>query len=239
MTKETRWTPKEGGKSGRSLKVRVRSAKGRTTSSQRWLDRQLNDPYVAAAKSKGYRSRAAFKLAEIDDQHGFLKAGGSVIDLGAAPGGWTQVALERVGKKGKVVAVDIHEVTPIPGAVVMQMDFLASDAGGRIREAIDGAADVVLSDMAAPATGHTQTDHIRIMALCQAAFDFARQVLRPGGAFLAKVLRGGTERDLLSEIKRSFRRVEHVKPPSSRADSAEMYILARDFHGARASRPQS
>jgi 23S rRNA (uridine2552-2'-O)-methyltransferase len=229
MTKERRWTPKDGNKSGRSLKVRVKSAKGRTTSSQRWLDRQLNDPYVNAAKAQGYRSRAAFKLAEIDDQHGFLKKGGSVVDLGAAPGGWTQIALERVGKSGKVVAMDINEVAAIPGAAILQMDFLAADVPARIKEAMSGPADVVLSDMAAPATGHTQTDHARIMALCEAAFEFARDVLKPGGTFLAKVLRGGTERELLTRIKQSFRRVDHVKPPSSRKDSAEMYILARDF----------
>ena len=227
-------TAKTPGPSHRA-KVKVKTARGRTVGQARWLQRQLNDPYVAAAKSKGYRSRAAYKLIELDDKHKLLKPGMRVVDLGAAPGGWTQVAVKRVkseeGKGGFVLGVDINPVDPIPGASLLQQDFLAEDADARVVEAMGGKADLVLSDMAAPATGHRQTDHIRIMALCEAALDFARHVLNPGGGFVAKVLRGGTENEMLNAMKRDFRVVKHVKPPASRADSAESYVIALGFRG--------
>lgn len=216
-------------------KVKVRTARGRTVGQARWLQRQLNDPYVSAAKTQGYRSRAAFKLIELDEKHNLLKPGMRVVDLGAAPGGWTQVAVKRVkseeGKGGFVLGVDINPVDPIPGATLMQQDFLAEGADEKVIAALGGKADLVLSDMAAPATGHRQTDHIRIMALCEAALDFALRVLNPGGGFVAKVLRGGTENDLLNTMKRHFRVVKHVKPPASRSDSAESYVLALGFRG--------
>ena len=219
---------------GRRATVRVKTARGRTVSSQRWLQRQLNDPYVAEAKKRGYRSRAAFKLLQLDDQLRFLKAGARVIDLGAAPGGWTQVAVERVRplkSGGVVVALDIAPVEPIAGATVLEGDFYDEAAPGRLSSALGGPADVVLSDMAAPATGDPQIDHLRIMALAEAAHDFARGVLRPGGTFVAKVLRGGTERSLLDRLKRDFAKVRHVKPQASRADSSELYLLATGFRG--------
>ncbi len=215
--------------SGRTLKVRLKTARGRTTSQKRWLERQLNDPYVRAAKEKGYRSRAAFKLIEIDDRHRLLPLKGRVVDLGAAPGGWTQVAVERVGPEGKVIGLDINPVEPVPGAELIHMDFLAPDAPDALKERLGGPADAVISDMAAPATGHRQTDHLKIMALCEAALEFAVEVLRPGGAFLCKVQRGGAEASLLAGMKRRFRSVAHVKPTASRADSAEMYVLAKGF----------
>lgn len=218
----------EGG-TPRRLKVRVKTAKGRTLSSKRWLERQLNDPYVAAAAAKGYRSRAAFKLAEIDDRHRLLRKGATVVDLGAAPGGWTQVALARVGPAGRVVGIDLQPIAPIPGATLIEGDFLGDTALEALRAALGGPADVVMTDMAASATGHKQTDHLKIMALCEAALAFAEEVLAPGGTFLAKVLRGGTEGQLLQRMKRLFARVIHVKPPASRADSAEMYVLASGF----------
>lgn len=215
----------------RRLKVRVKSAKGRTTASRRWLERQLNDPYVAAAKARGYRSRAAFKLAEIDDRHHLLTRGAVVVDLGAAPGGWTQVALERVGPAGRIIGIDLQEMAEVPGAHLIRGDFLSDEALAALRAALDRPVYVVLTDMAAPATGHKETDHLKIMALCEAALEFAEEVLAPGGAFLAKVLRGGTENTLLARMKRSFARVSHVKPQASRADSAEMYVLAQGFRG--------
>lgn len=219
---------------GRNLTERVKSAKGRKLSSTRWLQRQLNDPYVAEAQARGYRSRAAFKLLELDDRFSFLAPGKRVVDLGAAPGGWTQVAVERVlkGGKGKVVGLDISEMEPVAGATTLQGDFLADDAPDRLREALDGPADVVLSDMAAPSTGHASTDHLRIMGLCETALMFAEEVLAPGGAFVAKVLQGGTEHQLLADMKRRFDVVRHAKPPASRADSAEMYVVALGFKGA-------
>ncbi len=226
-------TARSGGRSDR-LKVRVKTAKKRSVASTRWLERQLNDPYVARARSEGYRSRAAYKLIEIDDKYRFLKPGGRVVDLGAAPGGWSQVAAERVRSaegRGKVVAIDILEMDPIPGVDVLHLDFLDDGAPDRLREALGGPADVVLSDMAPPTTGHKQTDHLRIMGMCETALEFAREVLAPGGAFLAKVLRGGTETALLNDMKRDFDTVRHVKPPASRADSAELYVLATGFHG--------
>ena len=219
---------------GRRATVRVKTARGRTVSSQRWLQRQLNDPYVAEAKKRGYRSRAAFKLLQLDDQFGFLKPGARVVDLGAAPGGWTQVAVERTRAErgaGVVVGIDLAPVEPIAGATVLAKDFYDDDAPAMLTDLLGGPADVVLSDMAAAATGDPQVDHLRIMALAEAAHDFARQVLKPGGAFVAKVLRGGTERTLLELLKRDFARVKHVKPDASRADSAEMYVVGTGFRG--------
>jgi 23S rRNA (uridine2552-2'-O)-methyltransferase len=208
--------------------------KGRTASSQRWLERQINDPYVARAKREGFRSRAAFKLAQIDDKHHLLKRGARVVDLGAAPGGWSQVAAERVGPSGRVVAIDILAMAPVPGVEFMQLDFLHPTAPERLEMALGGPADVVLSDMSPNATGHRQTDHLKIMRLVEAAADFARRELKPGGAFLAKVLQGGTERGLLDALKRDFTSVRHIKPPASRTDSAELYVLATGFRPAQA-----
>ena len=231
-----RKTGKGGGE--RAFTVRVKSARGRSTSSQKWLRRQLNDPYVAAAQRAGYRSRAAFKLIELDDKHRFLKPGQVVVDLGAAPGGWTQIAVERVKAlegRGQVVAIDISEMEPIAGAEIIHLDFMDDVAPERLRELLrDGRADVVLSDMAAPATGHASTDHLRIMGLAEAAAAFAVEVLRPGGSFLCKVLQGGTEKALLDELKRDFSSVRHVKPPASRPDSSELYVLALGFRGGEA-----
>jgi 23S rRNA (uridine2552-2'-O)-methyltransferase len=217
--------------SGRSLKVRVKTARGRSVGQVRWLQRQLNDPYVTAAKSEGWRSRAAYKLIEMDDSHRVLRRGGTIVDLGAAPGGWAQVAVQRTGPQGKVVGIDIAPMDPVPGAEIIHLDFLDPEAPDRLKAIMGGEADAVLSDMAAPATGHRQTDHMKIMALCEAALDFAREVLKPGGAFVCKVQRGGTEGLLLQAMKRDFRVVKHVKPPASRADSAEMYVLATGFRG--------
>ncbi len=236
--------PKSGSKSGsttgpggadRRLHVRLKTARRHKASSQRWLQRQLNDPYVAAAKREGFRSRAAYKLAEIDAKHQFLKAGARVVDLGAAPGGWSQIAAERTGAiagKGQVVAIDITAVEALPGVTFVQLDFTSEGAEEHLKSLLSNRrADVVLSDMAAPTTGHTRTDHVRIMALAEAAAHFACDVLAPGGAFLAKVLQGGTERELLDLLKRSFATVRHVKPPASRTDSAELYVLATGFRG--------
>jgi 23S rRNA (uridine2552-2'-O)-methyltransferase len=218
---------------GRNLKVRVRAG-GRTQASRRWLERQLNDPYVARSKREGFRSRAAYKLAEIDDKHRFLKPGGKVVDLGAAPGGWAQVAAKRVRAGeggGNVVAIDLLDIDPVPGVDFVQLDFMAADAPDRLKAMLGGPADVVLSDMAANATGHRRTDHLKIMGLAEAAAEFAREVLKPGGAFLAKVLQGGTEGQLLASLKRDFASVKHVKPAASRSDSAELYVLATGFRG--------
>ena len=219
---------------GRRATVRVKTARGRTVSSQRWLQRQLNDPYVVEAKKRGYRSRAAITLLQIDDQFRFLTPGGRIIDLGAAPGGWTQVSVERVssGKnKGVVIGIDLTPVEPIAGATVLAKDFYDEDAPALLTELLGGPADVVLSDMAAAATGETQIDHMRIMGLAEAAHDFARQILKPGGTYIAKVLRGGTERTLLDRLKKDFEKVRHVKPEASRADSAEMYVVGLGFRG--------
>ena len=215
----------------RAARVRVKSAKGRKLSSKLWLERQLNDPYVVEAKRLGYRSRAAFKLAEIDDKSKILKPGGRVVDLGAAPGGWVQVALQRVGAKGRVVGIDLQEIEPIPGSELLVGDFLDEDAPDRLRALLNGPADVVLSDMAASSSGHAPTDHLRIMGLAEAALEFALEVLAPGGAFVAKVLQGGSERALLETMRRNFTKVTHVKPPSSRKDSAELYVVATGFRG--------
>lgn len=224
-----------GGSGSRNLKVRVKTARGRTGSSARWLERQLNDPYVAEAQRRGYRSRAAFKLLEMDDRFRFLRRGARVVDLGCAPGGWCQIAAQRVGSTDEdilVVGVDLRPVEPIPGVRLIEGDFLEDDTMEEVRAALgDNRADVVLSDMAAPATGHRQTDHLKIMALCEAAVEFAAANLAEGGTFCAKVLRGGTENTLLAELKRLFRSVRHVKPKASRSDSAEAYILATGFRG--------
>ena len=211
--------------------ARLKGGKRRTPSSRAWLERQITDPYVARAKREGFRSRAAYKLAEIDDQYRLLKPGARVIDLGAAPGGWSEVAARRAGPRGRVVAIDILEMKAIAGVEFLQLDFLDETAPGRLKSMLGGKADVVLSDMAANATGHRQTDHLRIMALAEAAAHFAREVLAEGGSFLCKVLQGGTEAALLAELKRDFASVKHVKPPASRTDSAELYLLARGFRG--------
>jgi 23S rRNA (uridine2552-2'-O)-methyltransferase len=220
----------------RQLRVRVKTADRRSASSQRWLERQLNDPYVAAAQRAGYRSRAAYKLIEIDDRERLLKAGKRVVDLGAAPGGWAQVAADRVKAvegKGQVVAIDLLEMEPVAGIEFLHLDFNDETAPGRLRALLSGGrADVVLSDMAAQGTGHASTDHLRIMALAEAAAEFACEVLAPGGAFVCKVFQGGTERELLERLKRSFAKVKHVKPPASRAESAELYVVALGFRGA-------
>jgi len=222
------------GSGPRQLKVRVRSGKTRSQSSKLWLERQLNDPYVARARREGMRSRAAYKLMEIDDRAHFLGKGARVIDLGAAPGGWSQVAAQRVQapEHGRVVAIDILPMDTVPGVDFIGLDFLDQSAPERLRDMIGGPADVVLSDMAANATGHSKTDHLKIMALVEAAADFAREVLAPGGSFLAKVLQGGTEAELLASLKRDYKTVRHVKPAASRTDSAELYLLATGFRGA-------
>ncbi len=221
------------GPGGRGLTERLRSTGRRRPSSIRWLERQLNDPYVAEAQRRGYRSRAAFKLMQIDDKFRLLGPGRRVVDLGAAPGGWTQVAVERCrppgGKQGRVVGIDLAEMQPVAGAELLRGDFLGPEMSARLRAALGGPADVVLSDMAAPATGHARTDHLKIMALAEAAHAFASEVLKPGGSFVAKVLQGGATRDLLSALKRGFAEVRHFKPAASRADSAEIYVVALRF----------
>lgn len=225
------------GSGSRMLVERVKTARRRTTSSTRWLQRQLNDPYVHEARKQGYRSRAAFKLKELDDRFHFLKLGQKVVDLGAAPGGWTQVAVERIKpgtKGGAVVGMDILEWDPVPGAITLQGDFLAEDSPDRLKEALGGPADVVLSDMAAPTTGHPPTDHLRIIALVEVALDFALEILAPGGTFVAKVFQGGTEKTLLDMLKKNFTTVKHAKPPASRAESAETYVVATGFKGRAA-----
>jgi 23S rRNA (uridine2552-2'-O)-methyltransferase len=223
----------EGG--SRKLAVRVRTAKGRKIASTRWLQRQLNDPYVEEAKRRGYRSRAAFKLAEIDDKHHLLRPGMIVVDLGAAPGGWSQIAAQRVqvmAGKGRVIAVDLVEMDPISGVIQLTLDMTDPEAADRIGEALGGhKADIVLSDMHASATGHKSTDHLRIMALVEAALDLAEEILAPGGTFLGKVLQGGASKELVARLNRSFAKVRHIKPKASRAESAEMYVLATGFRG--------
>ena len=241
-------TPPRAAKSGsvgstqRQLKVKVKTAHKRSTSSNRWLERHLNDPYVAAARDAGYRSRAAFKLIEIDDKYRILKPGHTVLDLGAAPGGWSQIAAHRTradqpgaAKPGQVVAIDYLQFDPIAGVEIVQLDFMDDSAPDLLKSMLrNGHAHVVLSDMAAPTTGHTRTDHMRIMGLAEAAIAFATEVLMPGGAFLSKVFQGGTESDLLRMLKQDFTTVRHIKPPSSRAESAELYVLATGFRGVPA-----
>ena len=222
------------GSGTRALKQRVKTARKRSLSSTLWLERQLNDPYVARAKREGLRSRAAYKLLEIDEKYRLLKPGQRVVDLGAAPGGWSQLAAKRVGGaegRGRVVGIDLLPVDPLPGAEFIVLDFLDETAPALLVERLGGPADIVLSDMAANATGHRKTDHLRIMGLAEAAAAFARDILAPGGAFLAKVLQGGTEAALLADLKRDFAAVRHVKPSASRADSAELYVLATGFRG--------
>ncbi|MDB5405899.1 MAG: rRNA methyltransferase [Rhodospirillales bacterium] len=224
--------PESGLGSGRAAGVRVHTAKRRTAASTQWLQRQLNDPYVAEAKKRGYRSRAAFKLMQLDDRFRLLKPGARIVDLGCAPGGWTQIAVERTKPspgKGAVVGIDVLETDAIPGATVITLDFLDPTAPERLKAALGGSADVVLSDMAAPTTGHAPTDHLRIVGLAETAYDFAREVLAPGGTFVAKVFQGGAEGVLLAALKRDFAIVRHAKPPASRTDSAEMYVVATGF----------
>ena len=219
--------------SRRGTSVRVKTARGRKPSSTRWLQRQLNDPYVQAAQDAGYRSRAAFKLIELDGRFELFKGVRRVMDLGAAPGGWSQVALTRLVPGAAVVAVDVTELQPLAGVTALQLDALNMDSLPAMRTALGGQADLVLSDMAAPSTGHTGTDHIRVMALCGAALDIAEVILAADGAFVAKVLKGGTERQLLDRLKRGFAKVRHAKPPASRADSAEVYVVAQGFRSAQ------
>ena len=227
------------GRGQRDLKVKVKTARGRKLSSTRWLQRQLNDPYVRRAQAEGYRGRAAYKILELDDKFRFLVPGAQVVDLGCAPGGWLQVAVKRInalGEKqgkavGRIIGVDLQEVEPIPGAEIHQLDFMADDADAQVREWLGGEADVVMSDMAASASGHKQTDHLRIMALCEAAAYFAFDVLKPGGTFVAKVLAGGAEGELQKILKQKFTKVAHVKPPASRADSSEKFVVATGFRG--------
>ncbi|WP_333683935.1 RlmE family RNA methyltransferase [Pontibaca methylaminivorans] len=227
------------GRGQRDLKVKVRTARGRKASSTRWLQRQLNDPYVRRARSEGYRGRAAFKLIELDDRFRFLVPGARVVDLGCAPGGWLQVAVQRVnalderpGKPaGRVLGIDLQTVEPLAGAEIHQLDFLDDGADRQLREWLGGRADVVMSDMAAASTGHKQTDHLRIMALCEAAAHFAFEVLEQGGTFVAKVLAGGAESGLQTLLKQQFTHVANVKPPASRADSSEKYVIATGFRG--------
>jgi 23S rRNA (uridine2552-2'-O)-methyltransferase len=231
---------KSSGRGQRDLRVRVKTARGRKLSSTLWLERQLNDPYVQRAKREGYRGRAAYKILELDDRYGFLVPGARVVDLGCAPGGWSQVAVERTnalgeqpGKpRGRVIGLDLQAVEPIPGAELRQMDFLEDGADEAVRAWLGGAADVVMSDMAASSSGHKQTDHLRIVALCEAAAALAFEVLEPGGTFVAKVLAGGAESGLQAELNRRFDKVSNVKPPASRSDSSEKFVVARGFRGS-------
>lgn len=228
---------RQRGSGARTATVRLKTAKGRTVSSQRWLQRQLNDPYVQEAQRLGYRSRSAFKLMQLDERFKFLAAGSRVVDLGAAPGGWTQVVASRVlskGGPGRVVGLDILEMEPVPGAEILLADFLTDEGLAELISLLGGPADLVLSDMAAPTTGHPPTDHLRTAGLCEAAFDFAETVLSPGGSFVAKVFKGGSERDLLLRMKRSFGSVRHAKPAASRAESPETYVVAMNFRGSGA-----
>ena len=233
MTKNT------SGRGQRDLKVKVKTARGRKLSSTRWLQRQLNDPYVRRAQADGYRGRAAYKILELDDKFRFLVPGARVVDLGCAPGGWLQVAVKRInalGEKsgkavGRIVGVDLQEVEPIAGAEIHQLDFMADDADEQVKTWLDGKADVVMSDMAAASSGHKQTDHLRIIALCEAAAYFAFDVLEENGTFVAKVLAGGAEGDLQKLLKQKFTKVANVKPPASRADSSEKFVVATGFRG--------
>jgi 23S rRNA (uridine2552-2'-O)-methyltransferase len=228
MTENT----KKHNPSGRGMHERVKTARKRSSSSTRWLQRQLNDPYVTEAKRLGYRSRAAFKIIEIDEKFGIFKQGNTVVDLGAAPGGWTQIAVQKVGEKGKVVGLDILPMDSVAGAICIEKDFTEDDAPDLLYDALgDKRVDVVLSDMAANTTGHPKTDHLRIMYLLELAYDFAKDVLSPGGAFVAKVFQGGAEQEFLTEIKQKFSKVRHFKPPSSRKGSSETYIIATGFKG--------
>jgi len=213
----------------RDLNVHVKTAKRREYGSTIWLKRQLNDPYVRKAKAEGWRSRAAFKLLELDEKFGLLKPGARVVDLGCAPGGWCQVAVKAVGQKGRVVGIDYLGMPPVAGADILELDFLDEGGPERLKQLLDGPADVVLSDMAAPTTGHKSTDHLRIVALAEAALDFAEDVLAPGGAFVCKVFAGGAEGELLKRLKQNFDSVKHAKPKASRRQSAEKYVMATGF----------
>jgi 23S rRNA (uridine2552-2'-O)-methyltransferase len=220
--------------SGREMAVRLRTAGKRTTSQQKWLERQLNDPYVAKAKAEGWRSRAAFKFIEIDDRYKLLKRGQRIVDLGCAPGGWCQVAAQRIGSTEadpKIIGIDLLPVDPIPGVKLLEMDFMTPEADERLKAELGGLADGVLSDMAANTTGHKKTDHLRIIGLAEAAVAFTREVLAPGGFFLCKLFQGGDTAALLAELKRDFALVRNIKPPASRADSSELYVLATGFRG--------
>jgi 23S rRNA (uridine2552-2'-O)-methyltransferase len=210
---------------------RLRTAKGRKLSSTRWLERQLNDPYVARAKADNYRSRAAYKLIELDERFGLLRGVKAVVDLGIAPGGWSQV-VRRKAPHAAIVGIDLLPTDPLEGVTVLHMDFMDEEAPQRLKDALRGSADLVLSDMAANTVGHQQTDHLRTMALVEAGLAFAREVLRPGGAYLAKVLAGGADNQLVAELKRSFATVKHAKPPASRKDSSEWYVVAQGFKGS-------
>ena len=230
---------RSSGRGARDLRVRVKTARGRKLSSTLWLERQLNDPYVKRARAEGYRGRAAYKIAELDDKYRFLVPGARVVDLGCAPGGWCQVAVKRVnalgerkGKaQGRVLGIDIQEVEPIAGAEIHQLDFMEEGADDRVKAWLGGKADVVMSDMAAASSGHKQTDHLRIIALCEAAAELAFDVLDEGGTFVAKVLAGGAEGELQKRLKQRFTKVVNVKPPASRADSSEKYVVATGFRG--------
>ena len=224
--------PMKGEAGQRDLNVHVKTAKRREYGSTIWLKRQLNDPYVRKAKAEGWRSRAAFKLLELDEKFSLLKPGARVVDLGCAPGGWCQVAVKAVGPKGRVVGIDYLGMSPVAGADILELDFLDEGAPERLKELLDGPADIVLSDMAAPTTGHKSTDHLRIVALAEAALDFAEDVLAPGGAFVCKVFAGGAEGELLKRLKQNFDSVKHAKPKASRQQSAEKYVMATGFKGA-------
>jgi len=231
-----------GREGGRALKTRVKTARKRSLSSTLWLERQLNDPYVARARREGYRSRAAYKLLEIGEKHKLFKPGQRIVDLGAAPGGWSQVAAAETKARegrGRVIAIDLLEMDPIEGVEFLTMDFHGADAPERLSEKLGGPADGVMSDMAANSTGHRKTDHLRIVGLVELAADFAREVLAPGGFFLAKVLQGGAEGELLARLKREFAAVRHIKPKASRADSAELYLLATGFRRSGSPAPPS
>ena len=234
-------SPNTSGRGQRDLRVKVKKAKGKTVAQVRWLERQLNDPYVKRDKSEGYRGRAAFKIIELDDKYRFLVPGARVVDLGCAPGGWCQVAVKRTNalgeKKGKsigrVIGVDLQEVESIAGADIHQLDFLEENADEKVKQWLDGPADVVMSDMAAASSGHKQTDHLRIIALCEAAAYFSFDVLEEGGTFVAKVLAGGAEGDLQKILKQRFSKVSHLKPPASRADSSEKFVVATGYRAER------
>ncbi len=219
----------------RGLHERVRTARGRSVSSNRWLERQLNDPYVRRAKAENYRSRAAFKLLELDERFGLLKGVKAVVDLGIAPGGWSQVVGRRTG--AKIVGIDLLPTDPIEGVAILQMDFMDDDAPAKLTEALGQAPDLVMSDMAANTVGHARTDHLRTMGLVEAALEFAIETLRPGGAFVAKVLAGGADSQLVAELKRHFTSVKHAKPPASRKESSEWYVVAQGFKGPSAAEP--
>ena len=220
-------TPKSTGH--RNLSVRLKTAKGRKTSSTRWLQRQLNDPYVAESKKQGYRSRAAFKLIELDEKYKFLGRGKTIVDLGCAPGGWTQVAVSRNKGSGQVVGLDILETTPIEGATLIRQDFTEADAADKLKDLLNGEADIVMSDMAANTIGHKQTDHLRTIALVELAYTFAKEVLKKDGIFIAKVFQGGAEGTLLNDVKQNFKKVSHFKPNASRKESPETYLIATGF----------